>query len=241
MSPLVSAPARGYADYQRLENFDTGILLSAATPLSASSFSSPIIDVSRFAYLCGQVECITANCAVALNYFIDALGTVNAGNRNFILTAQGLPAGQIHITNLGPFVQFFVEALGAVPFQFNASIFASNRVELNEFVPQIATLIDLQNATEPAGATAFYPNAMFAGPMSVGINMPVAATIVSLEALNSGGTWDIIAQTTTGASGVPMIVPMIAPLGAWRILVSNPGAATVGMYLVATPSNTGAS
>lgn len=240
MCPLVSAPARGYSDYQRLENFDTGILENFVTPGNNASFSSPVIDVSRFAYFCGEIREQSTQSAWAFNYFLDSLGSVFIGGYNFTCAQAGAQAGQLHIPNLGPFVQILVQAIGGVNFQASGSLFASNRVTLTQLIPPLPQLVIVNNFNMPAGNTNFFPNAMYAGPARLMMVSPVASTIIALEYLDTGGNYFILDEYTSGAVNAPLQATIICPLTAWKIVVNNPGVATVGLFVAVTPSVTGA-
>ena len=241
MSPLVSAPNRGYADYQRVGNYDTGTLWTVDTGPGQTLVTSPVLDVSRFAYLSGHLTCNTNQCSCAVLWWADAAATISIGARVFRLSDQIGGTALIRLPNLGPYCNFQFTQAGAPTFAIRTYVIATNRVHPLEFIPGNPVLIDQQTAAIGASSTStVYPSDYYAGPVSVWYLPAYASGDVNIQVLTSGGTWDYIARLANSAAG-SFLTTMIAPPGAWRVIVSNNTAGASTYTLGVTPPTTGAS
>jgi hypothetical protein len=241
VSPLVSSPNRGYDDYQRITNFDTNILVSQDTGVGHPHIFGPIIDVSRYAYVGISNTEILSQHVFALSWFTDLAGDAVLGLRQFGFDAAILQSAQMRIVNLGPFVAPEWINNGAVNYHAQTQLFASNRVYPTEFVPHWPNLVDKQGIAIGAGGTdTVYPTDYYSGPAHVSVYGNVAGLFVSLQYLNIAFAWR--AMETFQSTSITFLTTYatILPAGAWRLFVSNPGAA--GNYsVIVTPSTTGSS
>jgi hypothetical protein len=238
--PLVSAPNRGYADYQRVGNYDTEDIWSAQITNQAVEQISPILDVSRFAYLglYANIGGSPGNAFIVLEWYMDAAASNLVGTRVLSLATQ-ISTYQSRIVNLGPFLIINVAPMGGNLTGFFQA-FASNRVYPLELVPVNPVLIDQQHIAIAANGTAtLYPSDYFAGPMQVAFNAPSANSFAQVAYLSAGNTWDVTYSTPLIAAGVWSVANTVAPVGAWRVFIVN-GTSAAFYYLIVTPSVTGA-
>lgn len=240
MSPLVAAPSRGYADWQRVDNWDSPTLWNVTPSIGNAIVQSPIIDVSRFAYLSGVMEEDTSQCVVDLRWLSASSGGSFIGFRTFVLSTLIPNFAYVRVPNLGPFLQIQVSPIAAANFEFSATLLGTNRVHPLEFIPRNPTLIDKQAQTVGAGAAAtVYPGDYYAGPMRIWATCG-ATYSWALYFLNTVGVWDFVEQIQTQGASVNSSVNTVAPPGAWRVVLTNTGAANANYWLCATPSTTGA-
>lgn len=239
--PLQTPPARGYAPWQRISNYDTGELYGDNTALGSNPIATPVLDVSRFAYLGGFTTLGGGQMLMALSWTLDAAATVGCGQRTIPLDT-GIDLLTHRLPNLGPFVKVTWSPIVLDNnFQRKVVLFGTNRVHPLEFIPGSPTLIDLQNVAIAAGSTDFaYPSEYYAGPMQIGLYSSAGNTIATLEGLTPGGNWDILQQSPQITAGAWQTLLWVAPAGAWRLAIQKD--ATPGnFYAVAVPSTTGAS
>lgn len=209
MCPLVAAPNRGYNDWQRVNNYDTGILWSIAPVNQPGNEISPVIDVSRYARSCIQASLSGAGVVLVVQWFADSAGTVVIGERDIVL-ASGWPTAQLALVNMGPFVKFAVEPFGGGNISGNVNMFASNRDFPSEMVPRQDLLIDAQQLTLPAsGNVHLIPVDYYAGPALLLISCTVTFS-VGVYAVSQGNTLDqifatnnLVASTNTWEVNVP--------------------------------------
>lgn len=240
MSPLVQPPARGYSDWQRVSNYDTGLLYNAQEINNAVSFTSPIEDVSRYAATGLFVNMVAGNAIITLSWFLDAGGTEQAGFRTFVTSSLMNNGLQARILNLGPFV-----TISGTPFGGNYSIFldawGTNRQYPLEVVPSHPAILDVQGQNIGANSNAFvYPNDYYAGPVAFMVEMGTASSVFQTQFLTGTNTWDII-DIHEPATNAFTPYTVVVPPGAWRVEVFNQAAAATTFYLTGIASMTGAS
>lgn len=240
MSPLVAAPNRGYADWQRIDNYDTGVLIALAPGSTNATIRSAIEDVSRYETICGQIQLTAGVCELVFLWFADPAGTILLGERVMYLTSSIPDPMQIHIDNLGPFVQVITIALGGGNYTQTTTLIASNRSIPIEVVPENTVIVDAQNIPNAAGNTFIqYPLDYWAGPMRI-FCIQSQAGACAVQVLNAGGAWDNLDQILLAAL-TPTATNTIAPLGAWRLSIINTSGANGSFFLSCIPSYSGAS
>lgn len=237
--PLLASPNRGYADWQRVENWDTGSLWTSSNGSVAGPVTSPAIDVSRIGYLAGYLGS-SQNSFIALFawYTDDGLG-VPLGSRYIVCSSLIGHDAQLRIPNMGPYLQVTLTSTTGANFGYLARLWGTNRVDPLELIPNSPFLLDVQNTAIGASAIAtLYPTDYYSGPISVWTHAANSNMATSLEVLDYQGTWDIVGQWTPAALNYDFIA--IAPPGAWRILVQNLATSSSAYYLFVQPSMTGA-
>lgn len=240
MSPLVSAPQRGYQDWQRVENWDTGSLWSLAVTNVTANQVSPILDVSRSAYLGGTVSESLSQSRLVLQWFLDAAGTIPVASRSFTLSSTVSQQAQMRVPNLGPFVQLTTVSLTGAAYSPTVQVFGTNRFHPLEFIPGLPVVLSIVTGALAASATNTYvPSDYYAGPVSLNTSCANALT-VSLQSLNFAAVWDPVAVWNT-AAGANAQQNVIAPPGAWRVQVTNQAASATTVNVHATTSATGSS
>ena len=235
---ISAPPARGYPDWQRIQNYDTGILYNLVPGLTSGSFTSPIIDVSRFEYMGGYLFELSSQCSVGLRWFIDRAGAIAVGAITLVLSANVTNGAQIRFPNLGPFLQVTVVPLAGLQYDPDVAIFATNRFHPLEFIPVNPVLVDQQNFPVAGNATAvFYPSDYYAGPVSTWCLFGQTGQL-TFEYLTAGNNWDDFYQVilTANAEVTPQVV---TPPGAWRCVLVNQSAVATGVYLAVVPPMTG--
>lgn len=238
MCPLIAAPNRGYADYQRVENWDSGVLISFSAASRNANLISSIQDVSRYAYLGGSMQETESQCSVLVQWFLDSNGTIRVGQRTFILTSLTTAIAQIRFPNLGPFVQVIVSPIGGATYTSPMTLFGTNRVHPLEFIPRNQALFNMQVFALAVGDNFFYPTDYYAGPVVVSYINAGAGQTVYHQILNPAGVWDY----TEGhpVPGTNYSYESIMPAGAWRIDLNSTGVVG-GLRFSVIPSTTGAS
>lgn len=241
MSPLITAPARGYPDYQRIDNYDTGVIINEQTGVTSQQVSSNIEDVGRFACVAGSVQVATGPVLFQVAWYLDAAASILAGVRQFSLSEQITSNTLVHLVNMGPFVQVTAFPFGVTNYNLTALLFATNRVLPVEFMPERALLIDTEAVALNTGTNVnVYPGGGFAGPAMVGYNAGPVATTLQYQYLNDLNVWrffrfeNVVANTFTNET-------VVFPPGAWRINASNASGTNTTFNLKVTPSTTGAS
>lgn len=238
MSPLLSSPNRGYADWQRVENWDTGQLWAfSANNINATQIS-PVLDVSRSTYLGGWLANSFNLCRFQANWFLDQAATVGVGERDFILS-QNIPnAAQIRIPNLGPFVQITLGALG-VNYSPQVEIFGTNRYHPLEFIPVWPVAINQSVVSIPANTTqTYWPNDYYAGPVSAHVQGQQAGQL-QLWGYNQAGNAQQLDEYDPAANAATS-VKMVTPPGPWFVTVKNLSTTAAGLFSTfVTTSQTG--
>lgn len=241
MSPLNAPPARGYPDGQRLQNYDTPLLLNANGVTINPSYSSAGIDVSRFEGIGMRLLPAVDTTTVQFAWFLDPGLLTLSGARQFQLATEILAVLLGTISNQGPFLQVSISG-GAPGSIMNTAVFyATNRLPPLEITPSVVPLIDVQGVVLGAGLTATtYPTGYYAGPVNIWAEFNVAAWNVTLQYLTTNGVWDDFDQVGVGASGGTRLTSVVPP-GAWRVQVTNGTGGSGSYFLAVTPSTTGAS
>jgi hypothetical protein len=241
MSPLAQPPIRGYADWQRVDNFDMGIIYNYAPGVINFTHLSPVLDVSRFAYLGGRVGCALGGMMVIVYWYADAGGTVQLADRIFPISSLVTNSAFIRLPNLGPFMAFQVQAIAGANYNPQVNLFATNRVHPLEFMPEGAVLVDQQAVAIGAGSTnTTYPQDYYSGPAGVMYDPAYAAGFIELQYLTGAGNWDILDIVSGTTASTPARATMVMPPGAWRFQINNSTGAASSYYLTVTGSTTGA-
>lgn len=239
MSPLVSAPNRGYADWQRLSNMDTGVLFNQVVAAQNAPPFSPIIDVSRYEFLGGQAFMSNGQANVRLQWYADAAGAVTMGQRSFQLTSQIPAAAQLRLPNLGPFVQWVWSAPGVSTFSGTVNLIATNRYHPLEFVPTSPVLFQLSGGAAPVNNTIYMPNDYYAGPVSYWYNPAYSTGFLQLQWLDNQGNWQNIYSSVQTAANTETPGIAVTPPGAWRIVTFNGSGVASTHYIGVVQSQTG--
>lgn len=233
----------GYPDWQRVVNYDTAATVYTLTGTHTTIITSPVLDVSRYAYLAGRfIHLQNPAVYVTASYYLDLAATILVGTQSFVLdTNIGSPA-QLALRNLGPFVQLAFNPVSAGTWQGDYKVFASNRPTALWSTPVKPMLIQQSAvALPPGGSVDSWPNSYYAGPVRVGLLSNQANTNVQILSENSDGTFsqmDVITIT-----GVSVWTPFttIVPTGAWKATVVNGGGVAGTFTLSVVPSLTGSS
>jgi hypothetical protein len=240
MSPLVLSPNRGYADYQRIDNYDEGLVWNENPGPINFAVNSPVLDVSRYSRLGGFMQVGLQGMLVELSWYADSAGTVGLGSKQFMLTNLINDAMQPLMINMGPFCKVSLQGAAAGNYQPIIKLYGTNRDHPLEFVPMQAVLIDEQLLGIGANGTqTIYPSDYYAGPLNVWYQPAFASGAVAFEYLTIANAWDLFDHTTQTVASADYRYTTITPTGAWRVIVGNNTAAASDFYLAATPTLTG--
>lgn len=239
MSPLFTQPNRGYADYQRVGNYDTGVLFQDLAVHPGGSLLTPVIDVSRFAYLTGRVNTGTGQQNMAVSYYLDSAASIAVGGRQLTLDSR---IGQLlvpHFQNQGPFMTIQWVQVGGGALSTNIVIAASNRPGTLESLPSQAWVVNQVNTPIGAGITVdTFANYYYSGPMQVAVWASNANMALLLNAFDPFGAAVQLDVFPIPVASVWQRLQMTAPSGAWKLGIQNSGAAG-NFYLNVTPTTTG--
>ena len=240
MSPLIAPPSRGYADMQRIANYDSPVLFSENFASHPGNAATPVLDVSRYAYIGGTDAVFTLDVQLSFSWWMDAAGTIAAGTRIFQMTPNIANPAQYRLPNLGPFVTITYTPLTAGTWQHTCELIGTNRQHPLEFIPTQWRILYSNAVSIPAsGSETLYPTDFYAGPMAVFTNTTQVCA-VSLQAENTSGTWERLEALTTVVS-TNALTTWVAPPGAWRIQVVNTSGTTASTTTVTcTQSQSGA-
>lgn len=238
--PLNSPPLTGYPAWQRIGNYDSGSLWTIDTGSVITQTTSPILNVSRYAYLGGRIQEVQSACYVAVQWYADAAATVAIAGRNIALSNLiGQPA-IIRLPNLGPYCKIIVTQLTGGNYHFKGLVFGTNRVHPLEFIPASPVLIDVQSQAIGAGSTVqFYPTDYYSGPVQLLVEGGQAAQL-TMGWLTNAGAWDLFFVTNVPAGTFQPFSAIVTPPGAWRVAVENTGGAADNYLLSVIHSGTGA-
>lgn len=204
-----------------------------------TSVTSPVFDVSRYAYLAGTIGENLASAVVTLTWYLDSAGTTKIASRVFTVTDSITNAMQLRVPNLGSFCQVALTNTGTGIDRTVAQVFGTNRVHPLEFLPMYSVLIDLQGIALGAGASyVAYPTDYYAGPVDIYFYGSQVNQLVP-KVLNTAGIWDTI-EYLSEAGNVNVSKYAIMPDGAWRMDVTNTNNVAGTFNLVVTSSMTGA-
>jgi hypothetical protein len=215
------------------------VLFSETAVVRAGNLTTPVLDVSRYAYLGGYDAVGTREVQVTFDWYTDSGGVNNCGTRTLVLSPSIVSPAQYRLPNLGPFVQVSYLLLAAPNWLHTCVLFGTNRVHPLELIPSSPVLIDVQNAAIGATTTIIsYPSDYYAGPIQVAAECSQAGT-VSINYETAGAVWDV-QDFYLLTAGAWLETTIATPPGAWRIAVRNTAAAAGTYYLIVNQSMTGA-
>jgi len=241
MSPIQVTPNRGYADWQRISNFDSGILYSVTTPGNNAAGTSPTLDVSRYAFLGGQMGSILNVSQCNFQWFSDAATSITVGQQAMVFHPNVLNSARLRLVNMGPFLKTTLQPAGGGNYQMAASLFGTNRDSPLPLLPQFGLVLSSVSVGIGAGANVnVYPTDYYAGPVTVDCLSAGGGVQFTANAWLPTGVSTFISETLTPAAGVVGKLTFTAPAYAWFITVNNPGAANT-YWLSCAPTLTGSS
>lgn len=240
MSPLVAAPNRGYPDWQRIDNYDSGVLFSLNVLNVTAAQLSPIIDVSRYARLGSFMSVSGDNCQILMQWYMDAAGTVQVGERVFQVAGALFPSHQSFFINLGPFVRVAITPMSSAATNINWVVFGTNRDSVSEVTPRANNLVNVQNLNIGAGANVIIrPSDYASGAALMWVIVTQVFTVLFL-ALSGSSTFDPTLQISNAAANSNVVQPLALPLGAWALQVVNNGGVAATCDATVVQSNSGA-
>lgn len=240
MSPLVQPPNRGYADWQRVENYDSGVLLAVNQLIGGLPVTFGPVDMSRYLAIGGLMG-VSGNAGlVQMFWYDDSSALALVGQRQFTLSPLIPLAAQLRIPNLGPFLEIAPTWLAGGSMTFVCNLIGTNRDLSMDFIPSAPLLIDQDAvALGASGAVISYPNSYYAGPVRLWFTCTQSA-LWQLQVLSPTNAWETVDEFELAGGGVTSTTNILTPPGAWRIVVTNETAVAATYYLKATPSTTGA-
>lgn len=237
--PLANPPLRGYSEFQRLANWDSGPLYARTGNSGPGIELSGVQDVSRYACLAGFDIAGTIDVKVSFSWYADAAAATWLGTRAFQLSPSVAAGAQYRLPNLGPYVQGAWQAISGAAFAHTVELLGTNRSHPLELIPQAPVLIDQQGAALPGSSTVIAnPSDYYAGPVGVYASAGQVA-VLTFQYLTQAGAWDTFVSFNLPASGRSQFVVTVPP-GAWRASVFNTTATATTFTLACVPSTTGA-
>ena len=219
-------PDIGYPDFQRVVNWDSPVLYSGSVTGETTYVQSGALDVSRYAYMGGYMQCYVGYCTVTLEWFLDQAMTTIVGQREFTLEQHIANICQPKIAHMGPFLQVTFEAIGNAPFTADWSLFATNRAYPLEFVPVLSVLMDNVAETLTTGSsTDTYPGSYYAGTIQLTAYITNPPTRFTIESMDLQANWNAVAYLDSGTDNLPNFTALV-PDGAWRITLYNGSSTT---------------
>lgn len=239
MTPMVGQPYRGYADWQRVSNYDADPIVDIARGATLNTETVGPLDVSRFAYVAGFDNIDAQTVSLNLTWKSAAAGGVTVGNRGFCLDGHIAHRAQYSIRNLGPYVTATWTSVGGGNFVHNVAWIPTNRIPPFEFQPISTMLIDKEGVNVNAGANVdVWPSDYYSGPIRVTFLAPTNTWTMNLDCFDNVGNAQVVEGVT--GTGAAVVLDMIAPAGAWKMNVANGSGANGTYFLRVTPSPTGA-
>lgn len=240
MSPLVAAPNRGYGDWQRVNNYDTAPIFSNNVAIVGAELKSPIVDVSRFAYLAGLVSSGNSNnFRLEITWFADAAGTIALGTREMSFDIAMVNPAQLRLPNLGPFAQLVFVPFGPAMLP-DCVIIATNRDHPLELIPTRSVLTSQQSINIAATSNLFIAgDDYYSGPARLWLTFTtiVGVQIRSLDRINS---YELVYQHDNVPALTNLIDTVIIPPGAWQLVLTNSASSVSNGFAVLAQPNTGA-
>lgn len=235
---LSTPPLRGFPDYQRLVNRDSGVIYDYSTVIGNATIDLGLQDCSRYGYLGGQITDAVASHLIQFTWYADAAATRIVGIREFVI-GKNIGSGAFpRLVNLGPFVRVKLFPLGVANYKAIGVLFFTDRYHPLELIPTSHILINQVNTPVGAGGIVqTYPNDYYAGPVLITAFTTIGGMQVITEAISGAGAVETIDVTLTAAATWQRWVS-VTPPGLWNIAVSNAGAAG-NFFLNVTPSMTG--
>lgn len=230
---------RGYPDWQRVSNWDGPVFYSANAVLHKGSAALPApINVDRYSSVEGKIRALKNPVKVTFVWLSAASGGVTIATRRFEVDPLIVNACNLHLPSLGPWLSVeWNPAEAATEWELTATLLLTNREYPLEMVPLESLLLNASHEFTEAGAFAVYPTTYYAGPIRLLLSQSVVATLTAkLEVETGAGVWvPIDTVAITGAE--TKVVTMVAPLGAWRVVLEATAATTA--ICRATASSTG--
>lgn len=239
MCPLIVAPNRGYADYQRVGNYDSGVLATLNFGPTNVGSQTQMIDVSRYAYLGGSLQCTLASVQVTILWYADVLGTVQVGERTFAVNANVSNPAQLRLPNLGPFCLVAFTAISGANYTVTGRVFGTNRVHPCELIPLFPQLLTISSRASAINQVDnFWLNGYFSGPMQIwaisgGLNLTYSLFYMAPDG-STPFVWQAPLQTVLTTAFV------IAPPGPLLAQIVNNSGSAATYSLSITPSLSGA-
>lgn len=230
----------GYPDFRRRSDYDGETLVNTAgNVVRVGPFTYGPFYVGDMAYITlRSLGGVASGLLYTFSWSPDQSFAVTSGVRTF---RKNTATAQLRLPNLGRWVRLRVDPqTGATAWTDNSVLFASNRGNLIEAVPQSGLLFNA-STNVAAGATQTDELAdVYAGPVHVvglAVNQP---WVVAIDALTGYGTWSVLAITDLRAAAATVNErTVILPLDQCRVRRINIGAAADNIIAVITPSTSG--
>lgn len=236
---LSSPPLRGFPDYQRLVNRDSGPVYDYSPVLGNATIDLGVQDCSRYGYLGGQITDVVSSHLIQFTWYADVAHTKIIGIRELVISKNMGGGAFLRLVNLGPFVQVKLFPLGVANFKAQGVLFFTDRYHPLEFIPTTPTLINIANDPIGAGATNTYnPGDYYAGPVRIAMFASITPSQFAVQRVDSTGALNPV-DVTAPVVSTWTVITTVVPAGAWQMLVTNQSAGAGSVHVHVTPSMTG--
>lgn len=193
----------GYPDFQRLSNWDGPVLWQPTPGAYSATLTSPVMRVDRYQSLAVLVLLTAGKVLFSANWYADQALSTQIGSRQIFLDGAAGQYASGRLVNLGAWCQVQLLQMAGGSFTLSTTAIApTNRGALSEFAPVEPVLISAQARGIVIGATT----TLSATRISTGRAHLWAASnsgkgLLTLQALNQAGTYDLIYQAGPDANG----------------------------------------
>lgn len=237
----LGAGPRGYADWQRIQNWDGPQLDHRTGTVNHGIVTTPIVQVDRYSHIEGQMSCGTNPVEMSFRWFADSAGTIHLAERRLALNPEIANPATLHLPNLGPWLQiFYIPAeVEAGEYTLTGTLIMTNRVYPLELVPLSSEVINSGHLFGGGGEVILWPVSYFAGPATLILfNSAAGAGFVDVQGDFGVNSWERT-DRLVAPSGSLVVAKTILPLTAHRYSLNSGGAGS--MELNVSASTTGSS
>lgn len=201
MSPLAPAGTLGYPDWQRIQNWDSPVLLDKQNYTQNTAFSSPPMDVTNYGYVGVLANCLLNSFQLFMQWYLDSAATIGTATREFVLNQSVGNFMQVHTPNHGPWLVVSSIPIGGANYTADLRAVGTNRQSLLELIPSHPSLLEVATGVTANGATvSTWLGDYYSGPAVICVNPNgVSGWQWSMQYLNAAGALSYVGGGQVGA------------------------------------------